>query len=140
MLYIDDEEKDDQVFEECYKAAVDFIRDQYEQLNRNPYKRIFVHITTSTNRENIQSVFWDVQNIVINTAKKLDKAVTFNVSGDDSYLPEKSISMLKESFIHLLTNCVDHGIETKGDINVSIKETFEEIKINIRFFYTIFIA
>ena len=63
----DDEEKDDQVFEECYKAAVDFIRERYEQLNRNPFKRIFVHITTSSDRDNIEKVFWDVQNIVVNS-------------------------------------------------------------------------
>ena len=81
---------------------------------------------------NIKKMAIGLQNIVLNTAKKLDKDVTLNVTGDDTYLPEKSISILKESFIHLLTNCVDHGIDEKGDIDVAIKETFEEIKINVR--------
>ena len=63
---------------------------------------------------------------------KLDKNVSLKVSGDDSYLPEKSIAILKESFIHLLTNCVDHGIDKDGDIDVTIEETFDFIKINVR--------
>ena len=74
----------------------------------------------------------NLQNIVFNTAKKLDKNVSLKVSGDDSYLPEKSIAILKESFIHLLTNCVDHGIDKDGNIDVTIKETFDFIKINVR--------
>ena len=81
---------------------------------------------------NVKRMASDLQNIVFNTAKKLDKNVSLNVSGDDSYLPEKSIAILKESFIHLLTNCVDHGIDKDGDIDVTIKETFDFIKINVR--------
>lgn len=64
-IYTDDETKDDQIFEECHREACNFIRKRYEQLNRNPYKKIFVHITTATNKENIESVFWDVQNIIV---------------------------------------------------------------------------
>ena len=65
ILYLGDEQKDAEHFKECYNAAVDFIRLQYEALNRNPYKKIFVHITTATNQDNIESVFWDVQNIIV---------------------------------------------------------------------------
>ena len=112
-------------------VLTDTVKEVTELIKSKDYETIISTLERLSNI-NIKKMAIDLQNIVINTAKKLDKAVTFNVSGDDSYLPEKSISMLKESFIHLLTNCVDHGIETKGDINVSIKETFEEIKINIK--------
>ena len=61
----DDENEDVLEFERCHKAAADFIRREYESLNRNPYKKIFVHITTATNKNNIESVFWDVQNIIV---------------------------------------------------------------------------
>merc|ERR1712154_643536 len=60
-----DEEKDAEHFELCHKAASSFIRREYESLNRNPYKKVFVHITTATNKNNVQSVFWDVQNIIV---------------------------------------------------------------------------
>merc|ERR1712228_55203 len=61
----DDDSKDYEEFKKCHKAASGFIRREYERLNRNPYKKIFVHITTATNKNNIESVFWDVQNIIV---------------------------------------------------------------------------
>ena len=57
-------------FDKCHEAGCAFIRKQYEKLNRNPYKKIFVHITTATNKENIESVFWDVQNIIVSSNMK----------------------------------------------------------------------
>merc|ERR1712228_35931 len=66
VAFGDDESKDDdEEFKKCHKAASGFIRREYERLNRNPYKKIFVHITTATNKNNIESVFWDVQNIIV---------------------------------------------------------------------------
>eukprot|EP01084_Bolivina_argentea_P057769 105531_1 len=59
--------EDAQLSDEVTVKAAKFIQRQYEKRNLNPYKRIFVHITTATNQENIQKVFWDVQNIVINS-------------------------------------------------------------------------
>eukprot|EP01084_Bolivina_argentea_P127024 224736_1 len=63
----DDQEADSASLEEAHVASAYFIQSQYERRNHTPFKRIFVHITTATDQENIQRVFWDVQNIVINS-------------------------------------------------------------------------
>jgi two-component system chemotaxis sensor kinase CheA len=70
--------------------------------------------------------------IVNNTSKSLDKKVELEIKGDEIYLGEKEISLLKEGLIHLLTNCVDHGIDKTGKIFVSIKEEVNNLIINIQ--------
>jgi two-component system chemotaxis sensor kinase CheA len=70
--------------------------------------------------------------IVNNTSKSLDKKVELEIKGEEIYLGEKEISLLKEGLIHLLTNCVDHGIDKIGKIFVSIKEEVNNLIINIQ--------
>jgi len=58
------------VFEKCYKAALEFITDVYLSRNRNKNKRVFVHVTDATDRDQIEKVFWDVQEIVVRSNLK----------------------------------------------------------------------
>ena len=59
-------EADDVWFKKCSQAAADFIGKKYRKLNKKfPNKKIFIHVTTATDQDNIKRVFWDVQNIVI---------------------------------------------------------------------------
>jgi len=55
--------EDEEYFEKCYKDALEFIRQMYCGNQRN--NDIYVHITCATDRDNIQKVFDDVQNIRI---------------------------------------------------------------------------
>jgi len=63
----DDEKADLESLNKAHAEMVYFIQRQYEKRSLNPLKRIFVHVTTATNKENVKKVFWDVQNIVINS-------------------------------------------------------------------------
>eukprot|EP00484_Ammonia_sp_Unknown_P025495 CAMPEP_0197025518 /NCGR_PEP_ID=MMETSP1384-20130603/5824_1 /TAXON_ID=29189 /ORGANISM="Ammonia sp." /LENGTH=480 /DNA_ID=CAMNT_0042454053 /DNA_START=64 /DNA_END=1506 /DNA_ORIENTATION=- len=63
----DDEAADKESLEDAFNHSAAFIQAQYEKRNHIPYKRVFVHTTTATDKDNIQTVFWDVQNIVINS-------------------------------------------------------------------------
>jgi len=47
------------------KKAREFITNKYLSLNHNDSKKIYHHITTATNTENIREVFADVTNIII---------------------------------------------------------------------------
>jgi len=47
------------------KLAREFLMHKYESLNHSDSKKIFSHITTATNTENIKNVFEDVTNIII---------------------------------------------------------------------------
>lgn len=52
-----------------YDDGVEFIKTQFETLNKNPReKQIYTHITCATDRGNVEKVFNDVQHIVINTS------------------------------------------------------------------------
>merc|ERR1712228_138900 len=61
----DDIAKDNEFFEICYDRSIEFIQEQYVQRNKYKEKLIYVHDTTANNRDNIEKVFWDVQNIII---------------------------------------------------------------------------
>ena len=67
---LNDENEDNQLFEKCYKANLDFITEIYLSYNQNKGKRIFVHVTDATDRDQIERVFWDVQDIVIRSNLK----------------------------------------------------------------------
>ena len=60
----EDEKEDEAHFRACHENAVMFIREQYEKWYSNPYKKMSVHIINATNKENIQSVFEDVQRVI----------------------------------------------------------------------------
>ena len=62
-LYQTDGEKEDH-FEQCCVKAIEFIQSVFLSRNRNQ-KNIYSHITQATDRNNIEKVFWDVQNILI---------------------------------------------------------------------------
>ncbi|MEE2743339.1 MAG: ATP-binding protein, partial [Bdellovibrionota bacterium] len=102
-----------------------------ELIEKKDYSPILKMIEKLSNI-NIKSMATNLKNIVINTAKKLDKEVDFHVVGDNSYLPQENIAILKESFIHLFTNSVDHGIEKQGELNITVKEKSDSIIITIK--------
>ncbi len=66
----DDEQADAEEFESCYKAATQYIQDQFVSRNQVPNRVVFCHVVTATNTDNIEKVFWDVQNIVIRSNLK----------------------------------------------------------------------
>ncbi|ETO27712.1 hypothetical protein RFI_09420 [Reticulomyxa filosa] len=63
---------DSQWFIVCYKQAITFIQRQYAKCcgkNKTAstvsQERLYTHVTNATSKDNVQKVFWDVQNIVI---------------------------------------------------------------------------
>ena len=52
-----------------YGDGIDFVKKQFVKLNKNPSGReIYVHVTCATDKHNVERVFNDVQNIVVNAA------------------------------------------------------------------------
>jgi GTPase SAR1 family protein len=52
-------------FEDAHRLAIEFIQDVFEARNQKKDRKIFKHVTTATNPENVATVFGDVQMIVI---------------------------------------------------------------------------
>jgi len=49
--------KDIEYFNYCYNSALDFIHLQYKEQSSNKEKLIYTHVTTATDRDNINKVF-----------------------------------------------------------------------------------
>jgi len=47
------------------KAAEQFITNQFLQQNQNPNRTVYVHLTTATNKDNVNMVFRTVKDIVL---------------------------------------------------------------------------
>jgi len=53
-------------FKKCTNAASRFIGERYRRTSTKfIHKKIFIHVTTATDQDNVKRVFWDVQNIII---------------------------------------------------------------------------
>eukprot|EP00485_Elphidium_margaritaceum_P021874 CAMPEP_0202713872 /NCGR_PEP_ID=MMETSP1385-20130828/60776_1 /ASSEMBLY_ACC=CAM_ASM_000861 /TAXON_ID=933848 /ORGANISM="Elphidium margaritaceum" /LENGTH=408 /DNA_ID=CAMNT_0049374411 /DNA_START=29 /DNA_END=1255 /DNA_ORIENTATION=- len=61
----DQAEEDEEEFTRCYNAALDFITTIYVEQNERPGKMVYVHVTDATDQDQIEKVFWDVQDIAI---------------------------------------------------------------------------
>ena len=66
------------------------------------------------------------------TAEKLGKEVNFNFQFDEVTVEEYAKSSLSESLLHILNNCVGHGIEMPDDREMMGKERAGQIDIVIR--------
>jgi guanine nucleotide-binding protein G(i) subunit alpha len=47
------------------KAALDFIKDRFKEMNQNKDREIYIHTTQATDKENVRVVFDAVKNIVL---------------------------------------------------------------------------
>lgn len=64
------------------------------------------------------------------TAAHLDKRIEFSFDWDeDIFLDEKVLSRLNEVFMHLITNALDHGIESSEERKKAGKSAAGQIKI-----------
>lgn len=59
----------------------------------------------------IGSVFEPFHRMVRDLSKRLEKRVTFEVQGGDIEVDKRIIEEIKDPLIHILRNCVDHGVE-----------------------------
>lgn len=51
--------------EQCYQSQIDFIRKVYHNQKQDQRQKVYTHITNATDRDQIEKVFWDCQNIII---------------------------------------------------------------------------
>jgi two-component system chemotaxis sensor kinase CheA len=55
------------------------------------------------------------QRLIRDLSKQLDKQIDFVTHGTDTELDKNTIDLIAEPIIHILRNCVDHGIEPTED-------------------------
>jgi two-component system chemotaxis sensor kinase CheA len=55
------------------------------------------------------------QRLIRDLSKQLDKKIDFVTQGTDTELDKNTIDLVAEPIIHIIRNCVDHGIETPDE-------------------------
>jgi len=52
-------------FEICFDTALGFIEQRYLQRNDSKSRQVYTHITCATDKNSVDKVFWDIQDIII---------------------------------------------------------------------------
>ncbi|HEX3037514.1 MAG TPA: chemotaxis protein CheA [Oscillospiraceae bacterium] len=63
----------------------------------------------------ISGVFQKMNRIVRDMSKKLDKDVQLVLVGEETEVDKTIVDSISDPIMHLVRNCMDHGIETKED-------------------------
>ncbi len=95
------------------------------QLRDNAFDIVLVPIDTMLTR---------FQRLVRDLSKELNKSVVFSAEGTDTELDKSIIESLTEPVLHILRNCIDHGIESP-EIRRKLNKP-EQGKITLKAFYS----
>ena len=95
------------------------------QLRDNAFDIVLIPIETMLTR---------FQRLVRDLSKELNKKVVFTAEGADTELDKKIIESLTDPLLHILRNCIDHGIEL-ADIRNKLNKP-EQGKILLKAFYS----
>lgn len=63
----------------------------------------------------LKQIFMPMHRLVKSLSQKMDKKVSFVVTGDDLALDKSIVESLNEPLVHLLRNSLDHGLEGRED-------------------------
>ena len=75
----------------------------------------------------IGTIFDRFKNMIKDEPRKLNKEIRLNISGEDTKIDRALIDEIGEPLIHLIRNCVDHGIETIPERKKSKKKPYGKI-------------
>ena len=95
------------------------------QLRDNAFDIVLVPIETMLTR---------FQRLVRDLSKELNKSVVFSAEGADTELDKTIIESLTDPLLHILRNCIDHGIES-AEIRKKLNKP-EQGKILLKAFYS----
>jgi len=77
----------------------------------------------------IGEIFNKLRVVVRNTASELKKSVFLTIEGEQTELDRNVIEMLYDPLMHILRNCIDHGIESTEERKTHGKDPVGQIKL-----------
>jgi len=88
-----------------------------EQLERNVSRSIEnLHIgIRKTMLQPFSNLFMIVPRLVRDLSKEYGKEINLELHGEEIEIDRRILEQMKDPLIHLIRNCIDHGIETKND-------------------------
>ncbi|MFW5684959.1 MAG: chemotaxis protein CheA, partial [Spirochaetota bacterium] len=100
-------------------------------------------ITLSIRMIPLEATFGKMRRLVRDLARRFEKEVTINVSGEDTEMDKNVIEEISDPLVHIIRNSIDHGIESaeervaagkprQGTVWLSAKHEGNEIWITIQ--------
>lgn len=116
-------------FEENQDDRLEVINENIEKLTRQLRDTAFSMTLVPLN-----NVFFRFQRLVRDLSNQLNKDVEFITDGGDTDLDKTIIDALTDPLLHLIRNCIDHGIETNEE-RKKLGKT-EKGKISLNAYYS----
>jgi two-component system chemotaxis sensor kinase CheA len=70
----------------------------------------------------LQEMLLKYQRLIRDLSNQLGKKVNFSIKGEDTELDKNIVDVIAEPIMHLIRNCIDHGLETPEKRKESNKE------------------
>jgi len=90
--------------------------------------RIFSNLMMSEIKGELEKL----KRTVYRESKKLNKKITFKVTGVEALFGRTAAKIIRESVIHLLNNSISHGIEKEGTIEIKIVRQKPDIILSLQ--------
>ena len=143
VLQISYESNDSEVFQ-LHKNQLlelgDIIAAQVQNSRESLEDRVYLWID-SIQMKPADALLGIIPDYIVELAKRLGKQVKFHLDGEDTLLPPERFKTIIKSMVHLIRNCVDHGIEfpyerapkpEEGRIHLIFKETDKNWNITVK--------
>lgn len=90
----------------------------------------------------VKTIFNDMKRLVRDLSKDLEKSTKLIIDGENQEIDKLILDEIKPTFIHLIRNAIDHGIESpeertrngkpaSAEINISVKHTSGDLTFTI---------
>lgn len=63
----------------------------------------------------LNDIFQKLRVVVRNTARDLDRVISFNVQGEDTEMDRSLVEAIYDPLVHMVRNAISHGIEPPGE-------------------------
>jgi two-component system chemotaxis sensor kinase CheA len=78
----------------------------------------------------IRQTFQKMARLVRDMGRQSDKPITLVLSGEDTELDRKVVEQLNDPLMHMIRNCIDHGIEPAAERKAAGKPITAEIRLS----------
>jgi two-component system, chemotaxis family, sensor kinase CheA len=74
--------------------------------------KLFSENALSIRLVSLQEMIFKYQRLIRDLSGQLGKKINFSIKGEDTELDKNIVDIIAEPIMHLIRNCVDHGLET----------------------------
>ncbi len=109
--------------------------DEHRVMNQlGKITRELQEMATSLRMVPVRSVFQRMARLARDVAKKVDKPINFQISGEETELDKAVVDQIADPLIHLVRNAIDHGIESSTEDRVQAgKDEAGQVHLRARY-------